>query len=284
MKFDTVITAENDGRINIRELLQYRYLIWLFIKRDFISKYKQTILGPLWAVIQPLMTTLVFNVLFGTLARLTTMDSAEQAQVPGFLFYMSGTICWSYFSQTVKNTANTLLINRRILGKVYFPRLVTPVSSALANLISFGIRFVMFLGFWAYFLLRGDTGIHLNAYIWLLPALILQLILTGLGFGLIVASATIKYRDMIHMLDFTLELWHYGTPVAYGLSLIPAKYLGLYLLNPLSMIIVTFRNAFFGSGYFHTGYYAMGWAVTLLFLMAGLKLFCKVERTFVDTI
>ena len=284
MNYDTVITAGHGSKLNIRELWKYRDLIWLFVQRDFVTRYKQTVLGPLWAVIQPLMTTLVFNVIFGNLARLTTADVPGGSMVPGFLFYLAGTICWSYFSQTVTGTANTFINHSRILNKVYFPRLVLPVSGALSNLIAFGIRFGMFLCFWLYFVLRGGSGIRLSIHILLLPLLLLQLILTGIGFGLVISSVTTKYRDMIHLMEFGMQLWHYCTPVAYGLALIPERYLGLYLLNPVTMVIVTFRYAFFGSGYFHPGYYLLSWAETLLVLAVGLKLFLRVERTFMDTI
>lgn len=286
MKYETVITADIGSKWNIRELFRYRDLIWLFVKRDFVSKYKQTVLGPLWAVIQPLMTTIVFNVIFGNLARLTTSDAGNAAamEIPGFLFYMSGTICWAYFSQTVKTTANTFLANYRILGKVYFPRMVMPVSGALSNLIPFVIQLAMFLCFWGFYVLRGDSGITVSKYMLLLPLLLLQLILMGIGFGLLISSVTTKYRDLIHMLEFGLQLWQYGTPIAYGLSLIPERFFGLYMLNPVTMVIVTFRYAFFGSGYFNIGYYLLSWAVTLLVLFFGLRLFNRVEKTFMDTI
>ena len=284
MKFETVITADHGSKLNMKELMRYRDLIWLFVKRDFVAKYKQTILGPLWAIIQPLMTTIVFNVIFGNLAHLTTADTADGLPVPGFLFYMAGTICWSYFSQTVMGTANTFISNHRILGKVYFPRMVMPISGALSNLISFAIRFVMFLCFWVWFAVIKGCGIRLSPCILLLPLLLLQLVLMSIGFGLVISSVTTKYRDMIQLMDFGIQLWHYGTPVAYGLSLIPAKFLGLYLLNPVTMVIIVFRYAFFGSGYFHAGYYALSWVVTLLVLAFGLWLFGRVERTFMDTL
>ncbi len=286
MKYDTVITADIGRKLNIRELIKYRDLIRLLVKRDFVSKYKQTVLGPLWAIIQPLATTIVFNIVFGNLARVTTLDAAGSGEtmIPGFLFYMAGTICWSYFAQTVKTTANTFLTNYRILGKVYFPRLVMPIAGALSNMISFGIRFAMFLVFWGFFALRGGSGIQISRYILLLPLLLLQLILMGIGFGLLISSVTTKYRDMIHMLEFGMQLWQYATPVAYGLSLIPERFLGLYMLNPVTMVVVIFRYAFFGTGYFHAGYYALSWAVTLLVLFLGLRLFNRVERTFMDTI
>ena len=284
MKFETVITADHGSKLNMKELMRYRDLIWLFVKRDFVAKYKQTILGPLWAILQPLMTTIVFNVIFGNLAHLTTADTADSLPVPGFLFYMAGTICWSYFSQTVMGTANTFISNYRILGKVYFPRMVMPISGALSNLISFAIRFVMFLCFWVWFAVIKGCGIRLPPCILLLPLLLLQLVLMSIGFGLVISSVTTKYRDMIQLMDFGIQLWHYGTPVAYGLSLIPAKFLGLYLLNPVTMVIIVFRYAFFGSGYFHAGYYLLSWAVTGLVLAFGLWLFGRVEKTFMDTI
>ena len=284
MKFETVITADHGSKLNMKELMRYRDLIWLFVKRDFVAKYKQTILGPLWAILQPLMTTIVFNVIFGNLAHLTTADTEDGLPVPGFLFYMAGTICWSYFSQTVMGTANTFISNHRILGKVYFPRMVMPISGALSNLISFAIRFVMFLCFWVWFAVIKGCGIRLSPCILLLPLLLLQLVLMSIGFGLVISSVTTKYRDMIQLMDFGIQLWHYGTPVAYGLSLIPAKFLGLYLLNPVTMVIIVFRYAFFGSGYFHAGYYLLSWAVTGLVLAFGLWLFGRVERTFMDTL
>jgi len=199
MKFETVITADHGSKLNMKELMRYRDLIWLFVKRDFVAKYKQTILGPLWAILQPLMTTIVFNVIFGNLAHLTTADTADGLPVPGFLFYMAGTICWSYFSQTVMGTANTFISNYRILGKVYFPRMVMPISGALSNLISFAIRFVMFLCFWVWFAVIKGCGIRLSPCILLLPLLLLQLVLMSIGFGLLISSVTTKYRDMIQL-------------------------------------------------------------------------------------
>ena len=286
MKYETVITPKHGTQLNLRDLVRYRDLIFLFVKRDFVVAYKQTILGPLWAIIQPLLTTIVFNVIFGNLAKLTTSDSAaaQQILIPGFLFYLAGTICWSLFSQTVTKTANTFLANSRIFGKVYFPRLIMPVSTALSNLIPFVIRFVMFLGFYLYFALSGGYGIHVSGYLLLLPLLLLQLILMGMAFGLIVASVTTKYRDLIHLMEFGMQLWLYGTPVAYGLSMIPERFYPLYMLNPVTMVIVIFRYAFFGAGYFHIGYYCLSWLITLLALLLGLKLFRKVERSFMDTI
>ena len=175
--FKTVISSETKIiDLHIKETLDYKDLIFLFVKRDFISRYKQTILGPLWAIIQPLLTTVVFTIIFGSLANLTTLDvtSSERIIIPGFLFYMAGTICWSYFSSTVSSTARTFISNSSIMGKVYFPRLVSPISTTLSNLISFAIQFVMFIGFLVFYLIKGHTSIQVTGYSAFLPLIILQ--------------------------------------------------------------------------------------------------------------
>lgn len=285
--FATLIQSDHKAiDLHLKETYRYRDLILLFVKRNFIASYKQTILGPMWAIIQPLLTTIVFTIIFGNLARLTTADvqGAENLVIPGFLFYMSGTICWSYFSATVSSTANTFLTNRGIMGKVYFPRLVSPIASTISKLISFGIQFAMFLGFWAYFLIKGGTDIHPSIYLLLLPLLLLQMMMLAMGVGIIVSALTTKYRDLAMLIGFGLQLWQYGTPVAYGLQLVPEKYLTLYLLNPMTPVITAFRFAFFGIGFFDIGYYAIGWGVTIILFVVGLLLFNKVERTFMDTI
>ena len=283
--FKTKITSKHRLMdLHLRETFQYRDLIFLFVKRDFTALYKQTILGPLWAILQPLLTTVAFTIIFGNLAQLTTADVEGNYEVPGFLFYMIGTIYWSYFSQTVTGISYSFVNNQKMLGKVYFPRIVIPISEALSGLIPFGIRFVMFIGVYVYFFVGGEYDIKINRLIFLLPVLLIQLVLMGIAFGLIIASVTIKYRDMLHLMNFGMQLWHYVTPVAYGLALIPQKYFGVYMLNPVTMVILISRYAFFGTGYFSIGYYLLSWGVTLIMLILGLLLFKKVERTFMDTI
>ena len=285
--FKTVISSENKLiDLHLKETFHYKDLILLFVKRDFISRYKQTILGPLWAIIQPLLTTVVFTVIFGSLANLTTLDVAasDEIAIPGFLFYMVGTICWSYFSSTVSSTANTFISNSSIMGKVYFPRLVAPISTTLSNLISFTIQFVMFLFFWGFNLIRGNTNIRISGYMLLLPLLVLQMMLLAMGVGIIVSALTTKYRDLAMLITFGLQLWQYGTPIAYGLQLIPEKYFALYMLNPMTPIVTTFRLALFGTGYFNLMYYVIGWIVTIALFTVGLVLFNRIERTFMDTI
>lgn len=283
--FKTEITAKHRLLdLHIRETLAYRDLILLFVKRDFTALYKQTILGPLWAVIQPLLTTVVFTIIFGNLAKLTTADTAEDYILPGFLFYMSGNICWSYFSGTLNNVSKTFLSNRSIMGKVYYPRLVTPIATALSNLISFGIQLGLLLLFWLYFLLRGGTSIRVTPMLLLLPVEVLHMMVLSLGCGIIISSVTTKYRDLQMLVTFGLQLWQYGSPVAYGLRLVPERWMGLYMLNPVAPILTTFRYAVFGFGYFELGYYLLSWGVSLALFFVGLILFSKIERNFMDTI
>ena len=280
-------TNTSDHRVfdlHLRETFQYRDLIMLFVKRDFTALYKQTILGPAWAIIQPLLTTVVFTIIFGNLAHLTTADVEGDFVLPGFLFYMAGNICWHYFSTTLQDTSNTFLKNRATMGKVYYPRLVSPIATALSGLISFGIQFVMFLCFWLYFVIRGGTSIQVTPMLLLIPLCILQMIILSTGCGIIISSVTTKYRDLAMLVGFGLQLWQYGSPIAYGLRLVPEKWLGLYMLNPVTPIITTFRCGMFGFGYFNLSYYLLGWAVSLLIFFIGLIQFSRIERTFMDTI
>ena len=280
-----IVPAGRGARINFKEVWEYRDLIGLFVKRGFTAKYKQTALGPLWAVIQPLLTTVVFSIIFGSLAGLTTADVAgETVQMPSFLFYMIGTITWSYFSATVTANSNTFITNRAIMGKVYYPRIVTPIATAFANLISFAIQIVMFCVIALVYALLGQAEIRVSAYLLLFPVLVLQLVMLSTGVGIIISSLTTKYRDLAMLVGFGLHLWQYLSPIPYGLALIPEKYLGLYMLNPVTPIVTTMRLAFFGTGYFHWGYYGLSLVVTIVVFFVGLVLFNKIERTFMDTV
>ena len=280
-----IAPANSAIRINFKEVWEYRDLIWLFVKRDFTSKYKQTVLGPLWAVIQPLLTTVVFSIIFGALAGLTTSDVAGQdLAMPSFLFYMIGTITWSYFSSTVTANANTFITNRAIMGKVYYPRIATPIATALANLISFGIQIVMFCIIALVYALLGLAKIRVSAYLLLFPVLVLQLVMLSTGVGIIISSLTTKYRDLTMLVGFGLHLWQYLSPIPYGLALIPEKYLGLYMLNPVTPIVTTMRLAFFGTGYFDLMYYCYSLVFTVVVFFIGMVMFNKIERTFMDTV
>jgi lipopolysaccharide transport system permease protein len=277
----------SDKRVNLnfKEIWAYRDLIGLFVKRDFTSKYKQTVLGPAWAVIQPLLTTVVFSIIFGSLAKLTTADVVGQAiKVPSFLFYMTGTVMWSYFSGTVTATSNTFIANTAIMGKVYYPRMVTPISTALSNLISYFIQLALFIILLMLFVIIGIASISLSWYVLLIPLLILQMMMLATGVGIIVSSLTTKYRDLNMLVGFGLQLWEYLSPIPYGLALIPEKYLWLYMLNPVTPIITTMRYAFFGSGHFDLTYYLISVVVTVLLFFIGMTMFNKIERTFADTV
>lgn len=284
-QFKTTITSKHKlFDLHLRETFRYRDLIFLFVKRDFTAKYKQTILGPLWAIIQPLLTTVVFTVIFGKLAKLTTADVPGDFLLPGFLFYMAGNICWSLFSSTVEVTSNTFLRNRATMGKVYYPRLVAPISAACSNLISFAIQFILLIGFLLFFVFTGRAVIHVTPALLLLPLLVLQILILAVGCGIIVSSVTTKYRDLAMLVGFGLQLWQYASPIAYGLELIPPSVRGVYLLNPVTPIVTGFRYALFGFGFFDPGYYLISWGVTLLVFFIGLLLFSRIERTFMDTI
>ena len=275
--------------LHIRETLSYRDLILLFVKRDFVSKYKQTVLGPAWALIQPLLTTVVYTLVFGGLAGLTTADVEGDYVLPGFLFYLSGSICWSYFSTTLSATSNTFLLNSGVMGKVYFPRLVSPIATSISHLISFGIQFVMLVVTWIVYAIIGGTSIAVTPMLLFLPLVILQMMLLATGFGIIISSLTTKYRDLQMLVGFGLQLWQYATPIAYGLTLVSSsarfsKYMFLYQLNPMTPVVTTFRYAMFGFGYFNLTYYLISWAITISVFIIGLIMFSKIERTFMDTI
>lgn len=263
--------------IDLKEIWNYRDLILLFVKRTFVSQYKQTILGPAWAIIQPLLTTIVFTVVFGGIASLPTDG------IPSFLFYMCGTICWNYFAGNITTTSTTFVSNAAIFGKVYFPRLVLPISTVLTNLISFSIQLITFLVFWAVYMFKG-TSISPNWCMLLLPLMLLQMAMLSLGFGIIISALTTKYRDLAMLVGFGVQLWMYATPVAYSSALIPEKWMGLYMLNPMTPIIEMFRYSFLGAGTIRIEYCLISWVVTVLVLVVGVLLFNKVEKTFMDTV
>ena len=276
--FQTTITARNGWfDINLTELWRYRDLVLMFVKRSFIAMYKQTILGPAWAIIQPLLTTVVFTIVFGRLAKLPTDG------VPPFLFYMCGNVTWGYFSGCLNATGTTFTQNAGIFGKVYFPRLVMPLSAVLTQLISFAIQFVFFIGFLTYFSILNHT-VYLNSQVFLLPLLLLQMALLGLGCGIIVSALTTKYRDLAMLVSFGIQLWMYATPVVYPLTMVPERWQKLYMLNPMVTIIETSRNIFFNTGSLRLADYAVSWGITVSLLIIGIVLFSKVEKTFMDTV
>lgn len=289
-KFKTVVDSKHKLLdLKLKETFRYRDLIFLFVKRNFVAQYKQTILGYLWAIIQPLFTTVIFTVVFGSLAGLTTADvaKAEGLKLSTLLFYMSGTICWGLFSGSLSVNSSVFAANASIMGKVYYPRLVSPIASTLSQFVSFLIKFAMFFLIWIGCFIWGDYDMKFSPMILMAPVCMLQLMLFGMGIGLTITSLTTKYRDLNYLVGFGLSLLQYLTPVAYGLQLVQnAKpwVFNLYLCNPVTPIITTFRYAFFGVGYFNIGFYALSWLITVVLLFIGLLLFSKTERTFMDTI
>ena len=263
--------------INLKELIQYKDLIVMFVKRDFKTMYKQTILGPLWIIINPLMTTLMFTVVFGNIANISTDG------MPQIVFYMLGTTVWTYFSSCLTKTSSTFTGNAAIFGKVYFPRLVTPISTVISGLINFGVQFLMILGFMAYFMIKGSP-IEPNLWILITPLLLVQLAALALGFGIIISSMTTKYRDLAVLVTFGVQLWMYATPVVYPASQIGGKLKTLMMLNPVSPIVESFRYAFLGSGSIPWNYLGISVVTTLVVLFAGVVLFSRVEKTFMDTV
>ena len=274
----TYIEAKNKlFSVNFRELFRYRDLIWLFVKRDLVNSYKQTVLGPIWILINPLLSTTVFTVIFGVIAGISTDG------VPPFLFYMSGNVLWSFFSSNLNKGSSTFLSNARIFGKVYFPRLVMPIANVIFNFINFALQTVVYIILVVVYALMG-TGVHPNLMILLTPLLVLQTALLGMGIGLIVSSITTKYRDLNILVNFGISLLMYITPVVYPISEAPLGLGTVLLLNPVAPIVETYRYAFLGSGAFHWVYWLVSLGVTALILLFWLVIFDKVEKNFIDTV
>lgn len=263
--------------LHLQDLWRYRDLIFLFVKRDFVTFYKQTVLGPLWYIIQPVLVTVVFTVVFKNIAGISTDE------VPGYLFYLSGIVPWNYFANCLNQTSNTFVKNASIFGKVYFPRLTVPVSTVIINLAKFGIQFVLFVGFYIYFVARGST-VRPTLLILLLPVLIFQMAVLSLGTGVLVSSLTTKYRDLTFVMTFIIQLWMYASSVVIPASQIPEKYLPYYMLNPMATIIELFRYAFLGRGVVNITYVSISWIVTVVVLFGGIVLFNRIEKSFMDTV
>jgi lipopolysaccharide transport system permease protein len=263
--------------LHLADLWRYRDLTMLFVWRDFVSQYKQTILGPLWHLLQPLFTTLLFTVIFGNIAKLPTDG------VPPMLFYMAGVTAWTYFSECLNRTSTTFTLNASIFGKVYFPRLTVPLSVVISNLIKFAIQFALFLGFLVFFWLKGSP-IHPSLYALLTPLFLLMMAALGLGVGIIVSALTTKYRDLQVLVTFGVQLAMYATPVIYPLSIFPRSARWIVIVNPMASIIEAFRYAFLGEGLFSWGYLGISAGIIGGILLLGIVLFNHVERTFMDTV
>jgi lipopolysaccharide transport system permease protein len=263
--------------LRLPELWRYRDLIQLLVWRDFVAYYKQTVLGPLWYLVQPILTTVVFTVIFGNIAKLPTDG------VSPFLFYLAGNTVWSYFSASLVSTSNTFVANASIFGKVYFPRLCIPISVVISNLISFGIRLGVFLVFWMYFLFT-EAAIQPNGWIFSLPLLVLIMAGLSLGFGIIISSLTTKYRDLQQLVSFGVTLLMYATPVIYPLSTVEGIWRWVILLNPMTPVLEVFRLAFLGTSAIDPLWLWYSAAFMLVTLLAGALIFNRVETTFMDTV
>ena len=282
-EWDAVIRPQAGWfNIDLKGIVRYRDLIWLLVKRNFVLTYKQTILGPAWVIIQPLLTTVVFTVVFGNIAGLPTDG------VPKFLFYMAGNIVWQFFSKCLTTTSRTFLSNRRIFGKVYFPRLCFPISTVLTQLINFSIQFVIFLGFLAWFATRPGSVVRLNwPLIAATPLILLQLGILGMGCGIIVSAVTVKYRDLQMLVGFGVHLWMYATPITYSSVLIAEKHsewMGLYMLNPMTPVVELFRSAYLGVPNYSADYIWVSAVITVLVFILGLILFSHTEKNFMDKV
>lgn len=263
--------------LRLAELWRSRELIFLFVWRDFVSQYKQTILGPLWFIIQPLLTTIVFTFVFGGIGGLSTDG------LPKVLFYLSGQVVWGYFSGVLTATSTTFVSNAHIFGKVYFPRLAVPVSIAISQLIQLGLRLAVFVVFLVYFLLHG-ASVGVSGSLWLLPLVVLIMAAQALGLGIVFSAMTTKYRDLRFLLTFGVQLIMYATPAIYPLSQAQGSYRWVMLANPVTPLMEVFRHAFLGVGTYTYGHlaYAAGFGAVVLAL--GVVMFTRIERNFMDTV
>jgi lipopolysaccharide transport system permease protein len=274
-----VVIEPEKGLFNlqIRELIKRWFLIKLLIRRDFVAQYKQSVLGPLWHIITPLLSTLVFTVVFGGILGIQTEG------VPHVLFYLSGVVLWSFFSSSFQKTATTFIENQALFTKVYFPRLSISIATILMRGITLGVQLALFLAVWIYYLASGYAVLP-TMHLLFFPLLVLQLGLLAFGTGLIAAAVTVKYRDISHLVIFLTQLWMYATPIVYPLSQVPENWRWAMALNPVAPVVELFRYGFLGAGTPSLSYWGISLLMTGLFCLLGALLFSRVERTFVDTI
>ncbi len=275
----TEITPNNRLlNFNFRELVAYKDLIAMYVKRDIITMYKQTVLGPLWFVIQPILTTVMFMFVFGNLAGISTDG------IPGPLFYFAGIILWNYFATCLNATSNTFRSNQGVFGKVYFPRLVVPISVTISNLVKFFIQFAIFLIIYLVYVFFKGADVAPNWYAFLFPLLVVMSAGLALGFGIIFSSMTTKYRDLTFLLQFGVQLWMYASPVIYPLNTMPEGKRWIFELNPMTSVIETFKYGAIGSGVFSWEWLAYSFGFMVVVLLLGIVIFNKVEKDFMDTV
>ena len=272
-----IISSESNTFLNFNEIFKYRDLIYLLVSRDFKVFYKQTILGPFWYILQPLLNSAVFTVIFGKIASMPTDE------IPPFIFYMSGTILWSYFSSSMISVSNVFSSNKDLFSKVYFPRLVVPISNVIINYLQFFIQFIILVLFIIYFYFNG-SAFTLDLKVFLIPLLLIQLSMISIGFGCLFASITYKYKDLALLLGFGMQLWMFVSPVIYPMSMISDKYIYFYILNPVSSIIENFRHILFSNSDFNLALTVLSLFFSIVIFIFGLYIFNKVEKNFMDTI
>ena len=268
--------------LNFKEIWRYRDLLLLFVKRDVVTLYKQTILGPLWYVIQPLFTSVIFTLIFNNLANIPTGDG-----VPAFLFNLAGITSWNYFKECLTGTSNTFTKNQNIFGKVYFPRVVMPMSIVVSNLLKFGIQLLVFIVFYLYYVFAKGANVLPNINLLLLPLIVLVMALLGLGFGMLISSMTTKYKDLTFLVQFGVQLLMYGSAVMYPLSYFEEKlpnYSWLVEYNPIAIIVETFRNMTLGVDLFYLDKFIYAVVFSILIFLLGLVVFNKTEKSFIDTV
>lgn len=269
---------EKMWHVDFSEIWRYRDLITLFVKRNIIVQYKQTVLGPLWFLIQPVLTVMMNMVVFGGIAKMSTDG------IPQPLFYLAGNVCWFYFSDCLNQTSSTFRNNAGMFGKVYFPRMVVPISTVMSNLLRFGIQLSLFIAMYLYFFANG-ADLRPNVHLLLLPVLVVMMAGLGLGFGILVSSMTTKYRDLSILFGFLVSLWMYATPIVYPMSMVPDERLRtVILLNPMTSIIEAFKFSVFGEGYFSWGALGYSFIFMSVLLIFGIVVFNRVQRSFMDTV
>ncbi|ODT52008.1 MAG: ABC transporter permease [Paludibacter sp. 47-17] len=278
MEYTTIIKPKNRlFEVDFRELWQYRDLFAMFVKRDIITQYKQTVLGPAWFFIQPVLTTVMFRIVFAGIAGISTDGLPEP------LFYLAGIVTWQYFADCLNKTSTTFTTHQGIFGKVYFPRLIVPLATVASNLVRMGIQFLLFVAVYLYYFIAG-VAIAPTLYLLLLPVLVVMLAGLALGFGIIISSMTTKYRDLTILFSFIVQLWMYATPVIYPLSTMSEKRQALMALNPVTSIVETFRVATMGIGTFDWNHLIYSFVFMVVLLAVGIVVFNKVQRSFMDTV
>jgi len=263
--------------INLKEIWDYRDLVMLFVRRDFVAKYKQTILGPFWFILNPVISTLMYTLVFAGIAKIPTEG------VPPQLFYLSGIVAWSYFAACLNGTSSTFVTNAGIFGKVYFPRLVSPISIIISSMVQLGIQFLLLIAFMIYYTFTGYE-IQFNWHLIYIPLLIINLALMGLGFGIIFSALTTKYRDLTNLMSFGVQLWMYITPVIYPASVVPEKYRIFVLINPVAPLVEAFKYGLIGAGEFNPVRLLYSFVFTIILLFIGVILFNRTEQNFMDTV